>query len=189
LYIINLIIVFVLGRIAFKVLPGEPTGLIMEMHSYKVPHLKTLLKKTWFRVKDFTYIAFPLIILSTFFIQILEVANLLSPIENLMAPVTVYWLGLPSIVGILLIFGILRKELTLVMLATLIGTTNFAIVLTPVQMIVLSLVTMLYIPCIATVAAMIKEIGWKKSILITVFEILFAILIGGAAYRLLILFF
>jgi len=189
LYIINLIIVFILGRIAFKVLPGEPTGLIMEMHSYKIPHLKTLLKKTWFRVKDFTYIAFPLIILGTFFIQILEITNLLSPIENLMAPVTVYWLGLPSIVGILLIFGILRKELTLVMLAALIGTTNFAIVLTPVQMIVLSLVTMLYIPCIATVAAMIKEIGWKRSILITVFEILFAIAIGGIAYRLLILFF
>jgi len=104
-----------------------------------------------------------------------------------MSPVTVYWLGLPSIAGILLIFGVLRKELTLVMLAALIGTTNFATVLTPVQMIVLSLVTMLYIPCIATIAALIKEIGWKKAMLITVFKIAFAIFVGGIAFRLLTL--
>jgi len=187
LYIIDLIIIFILGRIAFKVLPGEPTGLIMEMHSYKMPHLKTLLKQTWFRVKDFTYLAFPLIILSTFLIQVLEIINLLGPIETLMKPVTVYWLGLPSIVGILLIFGILRKELTLVMLAALIGTTNFAAALTPIQMIVLSLVTMLYIPCIATIAALIKEIGWKKALLITIFEIIFAIIVGGIMFRLLML--
>jgi len=187
LYVIDLIIVFVLGKIAFKVLPGEPTGLIMEMNPYKMPHLKTLLKQTWFRVKDFVYIAFPLIILSTFLIEVLEITNLLDTIENLMSPVTVYWLGLPSIAGILLIFGVLRKELTLVMLAALIGTTNFATVLTPVQMIVLSLVTMLYIPCIATIAALIKEIGWKKAMLITVFKIAFAIFVGGIAFRLLTL--
>jgi len=187
LYVIDLIIVFALGRIAFKILPGEPTGLIMEMNPYKIPHLKTLLKQTWFRVKDFVYIAFPLIILSTFLIEVLEITNLLGPIEDLMSPITVYWLGLPSIAGILLIFGVLRKELTLVMLAALIGTTNFATILTPVQMIVLSLVTMLYIPCIATIAALIKEIGWKKAIFITVFKIVFAIFVGGIAFRLLTL--
>jgi len=187
LYVIDLIIVFALGRIAFKILPGEPTGLIMEMNPYKIPHLKTLLKQTWFRVKDFVYIAFPLIILSTFLIEVLEITNLLGPIEDLMSPITVYWLGLPSIAGILLIFGVLRKELTLVMLAALIGTTNFATILTPVQMIVLSLVTMLYIPCIATIAALIKEIGWKKAMFITVFKIVFAIFVGGIAFRLLTL--
>ncbi|RJS88804.1 ferrous iron transport protein B, partial [Candidatus Bathyarchaeota archaeon] len=82
-----------------------------------------------------------------------------------------------------LIFGILRKELTLIMLATILGTTNFRIALSPLQMFVFSLVTMLYIPCIATIAACIKELGWKKAIFITVFEVLFALLVGGVAYR------
>jgi len=54
-------------------------------------------------------------------------------------------------------------------------------------MIVFSLVTMLYIPCIATVAALVKEIGWKKAMFITVFEIVFAIFVGGIAFRLLTL--
>ncbi len=189
LYVIDLIIIFILGRIAFKVLPGEPTGLIMEMHPYKMPHLKTTAKQAWFRIKDFIYIALPLIIGSSFFIKILEIANLLDPIANLMSPITIGWLGLPAIVGIALIFGTLRKELTLVMLATLFGTTNFSLILTPLQMIVFSLVTMLYIPCIATIAALIKELGWKKASIITIFEIMFAIFVGGIMFRLLTLIF
>jgi ferrous iron transport protein B len=73
------------------------------------------------------------------------------------------------------------------MLAALLGTTNFALVLTPVQMIVFTLVAMLYIPCIATIAALVRDFGWKKALFITVFEIVFAILIGGIALRLLTL--
>jgi len=75
------------------------------------------------------------------------------------------------------------------MLAALLGTTNFSLILTPLQMIVFSLVTMLYIPCIATIAALIKELGWKKASIITIFEILFAIFVGGIMFRLLTLIF
>jgi len=187
LYVINLVIVFILGKIAFKVCPGEPTGLIMEMHSYRMPHLKTVVKQAWFRIREFIYIAFPLIIVSSLVIKVLEVTTLSDVIENLMMPITVDWLGLPSSSGIALVFGIPRKELTLIILATRSGTTNFSAILTPVQMIIFSLVTMLYIPCIATIAALVKEIGWKKAMFITVFEIVFAIFVGGIAFRLLTL--
>ncbi|MCL7384997.1 MAG: ferrous iron transport protein B [Thaumarchaeota archaeon] len=188
LYIFNLAIIFALGRLAFKVLPGEPTALIMEMHDYRWPHLKTVLKQTWFRLLEFIKIAFPLIILGSFTIKLIEVFGLLEPIALALSPVTVTWLGLPLITGIALIFGVLRKELTLIMLATLFGTTNFAEVpgFGPIQMIVFTIVTMFYIPCISTIAALIKEIGWKKALIITIFEILFAITIGGIAYRILI---
>jgi len=56
-------------------------------------------------------------------------------------------------------------------------------------MIVFSLVTMLYIPCIATIAALIKELGWKKASIITIFEIMFSIFVGGIMFRLLTLIF
>jgi ferrous iron transport protein B len=185
LYLVDAIIILGLGRIAFKVLPGEPTGLIMEMPSYKVPHFITILRQTWFKMKGFVLIAFPVIIASTVAIKILEIAGLLDAVAVSMSPVTVGWLGLPAITGILLIFGILRKELTLVMLASYIGTTNFASALSPVQMIVFALVTMLYIPCAATISTLVKEIGAKKAATVTVFEIGFAIIIGGIAFRLL----
>ena len=189
LYIFDLLIIFALGRLAFKTLPGESTALIMEMHDYKMPHLKTVLKQTWFRLVEFIKIALPLIIVGSLAIKLAEVLGLLEPIATVLSPVTVTWLGLPAITGITLIFGVLRKELTLIMLATLLGTTNFAEVpgFGPVQMIVFTLVTMFYIPCIATIAALVKEFGWKKALFITVFEIVFAIILGGVVSRVLTL--
>jgi ferrous iron transport protein B len=77
--------------------------------------------------------------------------------------------------------------LTLVMLAAILGTTNFAQALSPVQMVVFTLVAMFYIPCIATIAALVKEFSWRKALFITVFEIVFAIVLGGVALRLLTL--
>jgi ferrous iron transport protein B len=187
LYAINLIVIFLLGRIAFKVLPGEPTGLIMEMHDYRVPHAKTVMKQTWFRLREYIQIAMPLIISGSLAIKLAQMADLLEPIAYILSPVTTNWLGLPPIMGITLIFGVLRKELSLIMLAALLGTANFATVLEPLQMIVFTLVVMLYIPCISTIGALIKELGWTKAMIMTIFEIFFALLVGGIVYRLLLL--
>ena len=173
LYAIDLAIIFLLGRIAFKALPGEPTGLIMEMHDYRLPHGKTVAKQTWFRVKEFIKMAFPLIIAGSFVIKLADLLNLLQPITDALSPITVVWLGLPAITGI--------------MLATLLGTSNFSSILDPVQMIVFTLVAMLYIPCISTISTLRKEQGWKKALFITLFEIVFAIIVGGIAYRVLLL--
>jgi ferrous iron transport protein B len=183
LYVIDLAIIFTLGRFAFKTLPGEPTELIMEMHDFRMPHLRTVISQTWFRLEEFIKIAFPLMIVSSLIIKVIELAGLFEPISALMSPVTVGWLGLRREMGIALIFGILRKELTLIMLATILGTTNFGAVLTSVQMVVYSLITMLYIPCVATIAAFLKEFGLKKAVFVTFFEVFFAILVGGIALR------
>ena len=187
LYLFDLVIIFALGRLAFKVVPGEPTALIMEMHDYRWPHLKTVLKQTWFRVAEFIKIAFPLIIIGSIALKLAEFSGALEKVAVVLSPVTVVWLGLPAITGITLMFGVLRKELSLAMLAALLGTTNFAQVLSPVQMVVFTLVAMLYIPCIATIAALVKDFGWKKALFISVFEIAFAIFVGGIAFRILTL--
>ncbi len=187
LYMIDALIILALGRIAFRAFPGEPSGLIMEMPSLRAPHLPTILNQTWFKIRDFTYIAFPVIIAATLVIKFMELMGATGTISAVLSPVTVNWLGLPAIMGILLIFGILRKELTIVMLAALMGTTNFALVLTPVQMLVFALVTMLYIPCASTIAALVRETGWKRALYITVFEVAFAVVVGGLFFRLLLL--
>ena len=150
--------------------------------------MKTIVKQTWFRVAEFIKIAFPLIIVGSLVLKLADALGWLEIAASALSPITVAWLGLPTITGITLIFGVLRKELSLVMLATLLGTANFGVVLTPVQMIVFTLVAMLYIPCIATIAALVKDFGWKKSMFITGFEIAFAILVGGIAMRVLTLF-
>lgn len=185
LYLFALIIIFIAGKISSKLSLGEPVELIMPMSDYKTPQFKTIIYQTWDASKEFVFIAAPIVVISGLVIQAINLAGWMPTISKVLSPVTVNWLGLPAITGILLIFGILRKELILVMLAAYLGTTNFSDVLTPQQMITLAVVSMFYVPCVATISVLWKEYGWKKALAICVLEILFAILLAGFIKRIL----
>jgi len=178
----------VVGRIVFKVMPGESVGLIIEMADYQIPSLKVIFKQTWARTKSLIIIVFPAYIIGSAVVQALYAFGALTPINNALIPLTVWWLGLPAVSGILLIFGIVRKEMTLLTLAVIFHTTNFASIMTPVQLIVLALVSMIYIPCLSNILALASEFGWRKATVLTIAEIGTAIMIGGIAFRLLSLF-
>jgi ferrous iron transport protein B len=184
LYIFDLVLIFILGRIAFKVLPGEPVGLIMEMPPYKRSSLRSVLTKTWSRTKDFVYIAFPIIVAGSLTITALDITGFINYITAGAKPLISGWLGLPVEAGIPLIFGVLRKELALILLSQLIPLES----LSALQMIVFALVIMIYIPCIATIAALVREFGWRKALAITIADIALALLFGGVTYRILLLF-
>lgn len=183
LYLIDFALIFALGRIAFKVVPGEPLGLIMEMPPYRWPTLAVTAKKAWFKLKDFVYTAFPIIVLGNFMITLADRLGFLKNVQSLLTPITVSWLGLPSASGVPLIFGILRKELALLLLASMLGTTDFSAILTPLQMFVFSFVIMVYIPCIATISVLIKEFGYRRAAIISLSEIGLAIFLGGILSR------
>ena len=183
LYAFDLVLVFILGRIAFRALPGEPIGLIMEIPQYKKPSIKNILIKTWSRTKDFIYIALPIIVAGSVIITALDLFGFMDYLVGAASPLINGWLGLPPKTAIPLVFGILRKELTLILLSELIPLEIFAE--NPIHMIVFSLVTMLYIPCIATIAACLREFGWRKALAITVIDVALALFLGGLAYRLL----
>jgi len=188
LYMIDFVIIFALGRLAFKVVPGEPVGLIMEMPTYRRPMLRITASRTWFRLRDFALMAFPIMIVGNLVIQIANLLGLLNFVQGALSPITVWWLGLPVAAGVTLVFGILRKELTLILLASLMGTSNFALILTPTQMFVFAFVVMIYVPCIATIAVLAKEFGYMKAAIISLTEVGFAIALGGVLYRVLVLF-
>ncbi|MFX1391562.1 MAG: ferrous iron transport protein B [Promethearchaeota archaeon] len=181
LFIINFSVILVVGRILNKTMPGACTELIMEMHEYRLPNYNVILKQTWLRSKEFVFKALPIIILLGISLEILLIFNALEPINFVFSPISVFWLGLPAATGIFLIYGILRKELTLVLLALFaenLGKT-IGVLLTPIQMITFSLVTMLYIPCFATIIIIAKQTNWKYAIQISLLEILIALIIGG----------
>ncbi|MDH7517814.1 MAG: ferrous iron transport protein B [Candidatus Thermoplasmatota archaeon] len=185
LYIFDFILIFLIGRLLNKIIPGSSVGIIMEMPPYRTPSSRVIIKQAWVRFKPFVLTAVPLIILGSIIVEAMRLTNVLSAISDLLSPITVVWLGLPAFTGFLFIFGVLRKEAALVLLATAAGTTNISQVMSPLQMIIFALVIMIYIPCIATIAAIVKEAGWKRAISITFFEITLAILIGGIAFRIL----
>ena len=189
LYALDILLIVLLGRIAFKLVPGESLGLIMEMPNYHIPSLSVAAKQTWVRTKSLIWIVFPAYIVGSAILQTFYAAGWLNPINNALSLITVGWLGLPTVAGILLIFGVARKELTILMLAIIFHTTNFGSIMSPVQLIVLALVSMLYIPCLAMILTLAKEFGWKKASAISVFDVGFAIFLGGIAFRLLSLIF
>ena len=169
-------------------MPGESVGLIIEMADYHVPSFNVILKQTWARTKSLIMIVFPAYIIGSAAVQALYALGVLTPINNALMPLTVWWLGLPAVSGILLIFGIVRKEMTLLTLAVIFHTTNFGSIMTPVQLIVLALISMIYVPCLANILALASEFGWKKATAVTIAEIGTAIMIGGIAFRILSLF-
>ena len=115
-------------------------------------------------------------------------AGFLEPLNTVLSPITVLLLGLPAMTGVVFVFGIIRKEMTILALAALFGTTVFSTIMTPVQLIVFGLVAMLYAPCISTILALAKEFSWKQALAITALETGLAILFGAIAFRLLGLF-
>jgi ferrous iron transport protein B len=189
IYLFDLALVFGLGRIAFKVMPGEPVGLIMEMPAYKMPSTKTLIIKTWSRTKDFVFVAFPIMIVGSIAVEAFALSGLMPYFVSGASPIMTWWLGLPAVAAIPLIFGILRKELTLILLSTTLAAIGLSLTsLSPVQMIVFALVVMIYIPCLATIAACRKEFGWKKALGIAAIDIGLALVVGGLAFRILSFF-
>jgi ferrous iron transport protein B len=185
LYLFDFSLILFIGRILNRFLPGSSIGIIMEMPPYRFPSGKVMIKQAWNRFKPFLLTALPLIILGSVIIEAMRLTGLLSLISNALSPITVFWLGLPAFTGFLFIFGVLRKEASLILLMTAAGTTDIRTAMSPIQMIVFALVIMIYIPCVATIAALLREIGWKKTSLITFTEIGLAVLIGGAAFRIL----
>jgi ferrous iron transport protein B len=64
-------------------------------------------------------------------------------------------------VGTTLIFGIMRKELSLVMLTEALGTAKITTALTLSQLLTFTVFVLFYVPCASTIAAMSRELGWK----------------------------
>jgi len=172
-----------MGKIAMKAVPGKSTGLIMEMSSFKRPSLKIALKQTWTRTKSIIYLVFPIYIIGSALIQLLYFYDILAPISNAFYPITVIWLGLPAFAGILLLLGAVRKELIILGATAILGTTNLLVGFTSIQLVIIALVAMLYIPCVSTMATLGKEFGWKTATLISIANICTALIIGGIAFQ------
>src|SRR3970282_2295648 len=107
-----------------------------------------------------------------------------------LAPLVEGWLGLPAVAGLTLIFAVLRKELALQLLVAIAdarygpGVTDLGQFMDKTQLFTYALVNTLYIPCIATVAVLARELGWRRAGLISAFTIVLALLTGGGVRRL-----
>ena len=159
LYVLNLVVIAAAGKTLTSIMPEVTPGLILEIPSYKVPSARAVMNKIWFRLREFIVIAWPLLIAGSLILSLLDYLGLSKIINGLLSPFTQTLLGLPEAVGITLVFGILRKELTIIMLVQALGTNDFASVMTSEQLFVFTAFSLFYIPCLATLGMLRSVIG------------------------------
>ena len=160
IYLFNLIVIALTAKILSGLLSEDSVGLILEMPVYRIPTTRNVFAKAWFRIREFIFEAWPILIAGS---AVMAVMNFFkwSYFLNLLTRPLSWALGLPMQVGVPLVFGILRKELSLVMLRQAMGGVGLGSVLSPVQMVTYAVFVVFYIPCLATLVVLRKELGTK----------------------------
>ncbi|HYL79617.1 MAG TPA: ferrous iron transport protein B [Candidatus Acidoferrum sp.] len=176
-----------------RFMPGRGTGLVMEMFPFRRPGALAILKKTWVRFHDFIVVATPIVLGGSLILGGLHETGLLMALATPLRPIMEGWLGIPAVAGLTLIGAVLRKELALQLLVTLAmaqygpQASNLLTFMRPDQIVVYALVNTIYIPCVATIAILKRELGWRWAALISAFTVVLALLVGGAAHGIFIL--
>ena len=182
IFILLIALGFVSGVILNKRMRYEPSNLAMELPELQSPKFRNVLLKMWLRTSDFFKLAVPLLIVGSIIIELLVNYELLDNIVEPMSWLTVGLLGLPAVTIIAFIAGILRKEMSygmLVILATSQGITEITEFMSPEQFVVFGIVMSIYLPCLATMTAMYRELGPKDTVLISLATIAVAVTIGS----------
>ncbi|MBI5253840.1 MAG: ferrous iron transport protein B [Euryarchaeota archaeon] len=170
-----ILVMLLVGYLASKVIPGEPSDFILEIPPLRIPKASNIAVKTLARVEWYVKEAVPLFILGTFLLFVFDRIGLLKIIEIAASPVVVSFLGLPAKATEAFIVGFLRRDYGAAGLFVLAEKG----LLDPTQ-IVVSLVTItLFVPCIANFFMMVKERGLKTALAIAAFIFPFAFLVGG----------
>jgi ferrous iron transport protein B len=166
IFALNILVVAISGKILSVLFPYPEAslGLILEIPVYQFPPLRNTLKKSCYRIREFIVIAWPILILGSVVLGLMEYAGAEKPINWILSPLT-NLLDLPNSVGTTLIFGLMRKELSMIMLTQALGTNQVPTVMTKAQIIVFTVFVTFYIPCLATIAALWKEMGKKGALL------------------------
>lgn len=181
IFVIMMLLLAVLGFALHRSMRFEPSQLLLEIPELRRPTLGQTLTKTGLRIGEFLTIAFPLLLVGSIILEVMMAEGLLQMLVDPAEPFMTGVLGLPAITVIALVFGILRKEMSLQMLMVLFGTSNLALALDAHQMFVFALVMAIFMPCLAAMAVLIREFGVKSTIGITAASVALAITFGAAA--------
>ena len=191
----NLVVLAGLGWIFHRfVLQGEAAVFIMELPLYHVPNLRTIGLYVWRNIVAFLQKAGSVILVASLLVWFLSyfpsggvvTESYLAVIGRAIAPVG-QLMGLPWPVLVALITSFVAKENTIATLSVLYGNaaSGLSAVLTPPAALAFLIVQMLFIPCVATVAAMKQESrSWTWTMVGVGTSLLLSLSAGVAVYQL-----
>jgi ferrous iron transport protein B len=162
----------VLNKIFFK---GERTAFIMELPLYHIPNWRSAILLIWQRSLSFLKHAGTIILMMSIVVWALSEfpggdleTSYLAQIGNFFTPVG-NWMGLDWKLTVALISSFMAKENAIATLGVLFGRTEelglvqtLSMTYTPAVGLAFMVVSLLFIPCAATVAVIKKETGsWR----------------------------
>lgn len=173
----TLAIVFIAtGTLLNKILPGDCGQFISDIPPLRIPRLNNILSKTLVRSKVFLDEATPAFFIAAAVVSFLQVTGLLTWIVGISEPLVNKVLLLPKEVAISFILGMVRRDF---------GAFGLLeIPMTASQLVTACVVLTLFVPCIATVAIMIKEQNFKSAMAIWISSWLLALGCGAILARL-----
>jgi ferrous iron transport protein B len=166
---------FGVGWLAARILPGSGADLLIEIPPFRIPSARNVIVKTYHRVKWFMREAVPIFLLGTVFLFIAEKTRVLGAIEYVSRPVVTGLLGLPVETTKGFILGFLRRDFGAVVVFRQFHDGAMG----PGQALVALVVITLFVPCIAHLFVCIRELGWKRALMMNAGVFVFAFVAGG----------
>ncbi|MDX1812329.1 MAG: nucleoside recognition domain-containing protein, partial [Gammaproteobacteria bacterium] len=179
IFMISLIVIAIMGQILSRHFRESGPGQIQEIPPYALPQWHSVLHNTWQRTKDILTIVTPLLVGGSVILALLGHFGADAVINTALIPVTNWWLGLPIVLGVPILFGILRKELSLLMIYQALGTFEVGMYMDWVQIITFLIFLTFYFPCVSTFAVMLKTIGHKYALISVSISVMVALLVSG----------
>lgn len=176
-YLFLFLIWLVLGFILNFFVKGQTSEMLIDLPRYQMPYWPSLTKKVYMRMNGFIRHALPYVLLGVFIVNLLYSFGFIQFVSHFFAPVITTLFGLPGEAGGALIVGFLRKDVAIGMLAPLGMELS--------QLMVASLVLMVYFPCVATFVVIFKELGLSDLIKLSLIMVLVVVLAGSGLHLLL----
>ncbi|MCX6897649.1 MAG: ferrous iron transporter B [Verrucomicrobia bacterium] len=175
-------IAFVVGWLAAKLHGGASSDFILELPPMRRPELGNVVVKTLARLEWYLKEVIPLFVLGTAILFFFDKLNLLEKITCFGEPIVTGWLGLPRETANAFLIGFLRRDYGAVYLLD--AATGPNATLSPHQILVSMVTITLFMPCIATLFMIARELGKRTAAAITVFVFVFAFFVGGLVHHL-----
>lgn len=173
------VVVSAMGHFLRRHFAEQSIGQILEIPRYAAPRWRLLARETWLRTRDILTIVTPLLIGGSVVLALLTHWGADRWINLALAPVTAWWLGLPVVLGVPLLFGVLRKELSLAMIYTALGGFAVDAYLSSTQIFTFLVFLTLYVPCISTFAVMTKTVGRRQALASVGLSVAVALAVSG----------
>jgi len=168
-------VTFLIGWLAAKLYRGDTSDFILELPPMRRPLLGNVALKTLARLEWYLKEVIPLFVLGTAILFLLDKLRLLEKIARFSEPLVKRWLGLPPEAANAFLVGFLRRDYGAVYLLD--AAKSGA--LSPHQVLVAMVTITLFMPCIATLFMISRELGRKTAAFIALFVFVFAFLVGG----------